>query len=319
MTTGTFLTSGDLIADRRFTFAQDLIARGDLAAAADLLAQALEIVPAFASAWFALGDLRERMGDAGGAIEAFRRAAACDAQDRHGANLRLARLNGADANMTSGYVRALFDQYADRFDRALVEGLAYRGPDILLAAVERACRDGGRALHFGSALDLGCGTGLAGAAFRPHVDWLVGVDLSGRMAAQARAKGLYDRLHMDGIVPFLAAQSAENARHRLIVAADVFVYFDDLAPVMKAAADVLASDGMLAFTVETHEGEGVVLRDTLRFAHSAAHVRAALSGANLALLSLDPVSTRTEKGVPVPGLVAAAAPAASSLRANAKP
>ena len=32
--------------------------------------------------------------------------------------------------------------------------------------------------RFGTMLDLGCGTGLAGAAFRPHVDWLAGVDLS---------------------------------------------------------------------------------------------------------------------------------------------
>ena len=43
-------------------------------------------------------------------------------------------------------------------------------------------------------LDLGCGTGLAGAAFRPHVDWLAGVDLSPKMIEVARAKGLYDRL-----------------------------------------------------------------------------------------------------------------------------
>ena len=39
-------------------------------------------------------------------------------------------------------------------------------------------------------LDLGCGTGLAGAAFRPFVDWLVGVNLSPAMVAQAAAKGL---------------------------------------------------------------------------------------------------------------------------------
>ena len=46
--------------------------------------------------------------------------------------------------------------------------------------------------HFGTMLDLGCGTGLAGVAFRPHVDWLVGVDLSPKMIEEARRKALYD-------------------------------------------------------------------------------------------------------------------------------
>jgi hypothetical protein len=48
-------------------------------------------------------------------------------------------------------------------------------------------------MRFGAMLDLGCGTGLGGAAFRAFVDRLVGVDLSPAMVAQASAKGLYDR------------------------------------------------------------------------------------------------------------------------------
>ena len=53
-------------------------------------------------------------------------------------------------------------------------------------------------------------------------------------------------------------------------------------------------------------GEGVVLQQTLRYAHGAAHVRAALAGAGLAALHLAEASTRTEKGVPVAGLVVVA-------------
>src|SRR6202158_1266745 len=64
-----FLSSGDLVADRRFDFARDLQLKGDIAAAADLLLQATELAPGFASAWFTLGEVRERlrMRDAGGA------------------------------------------------------------------------------------------------------------------------------------------------------------------------------------------------------------------------------------------------------------
>ncbi len=294
------ISSGDLIADRRYEWARDCEAKGDLAGATDLLAQALELAPQFASAWFALGEVRLKLGDRSGAVVAFERAQAVDPQDRHGAGLHLARLRGEVRAMPQGYVRALFDAYAPAFDEALTGALNYRAPQLLLRAVEKA--RGGR-MKFGSMLDLGCGTGLAGAAFRPYCDWLVGVDLSSAMLAKARAKGLYDKLFERGVMEFLAGEAADNARYHLIVAADVFMYFDDLAPLFTAVAPCLEQGGVLAFTVETHDVDGVLLRETLRYAHGAAHVRSALEKAGLKLLGLDSAATRTEKGAPVPGLV----------------
>ncbi len=84
-----FLSSGNLIADRRFDFGRDLMLRGDLAAAAELMEQAIELEPGFASAWFTLGDLREQLGAWDEAIVAYTHACACDPDDRHGAKLRL--------------------------------------------------------------------------------------------------------------------------------------------------------------------------------------------------------------------------------------
>ena len=300
-----FLSSGDVIADRRFEWARDQQAKGDLAGAADLLMQALELAPDYASAWFALGELREALGDHAGAIAAFESARVTDPQDRNGAMLRLVRLGSlCIAGMPEGYVRALFDSYAPNFDQALTEGLNYRAPDLLFHAVTAA--HAGQRMKFGSVLDLGCGTGLAALPFRPFSDWVVGVDLSPAMLAQARKKGLYDRLIECEAIAFLAGELNTGARYHLMLAADVFMYLDDLTKPIKAAARVLASPGQFAFTVETHNGEGVVLRETLRYAHSAAHVRAALEAASLKLLSLDFASTRTEKGLPVPGLIVVA-------------
>ena len=299
------LPSGNLIADRRFEWARDLAAKGDLDAAADLLTQTLELAPLYASAWFALGKIREKLNDRDGAIAAFRKAADADPQDRHGAALHLIRLGAKpSAAMPEGYVRALFDGYAPCFDRALTEGLGYRAPELLLHAVQAA--HAGSRIKFGSLLDLGCGTGLAGAAFRPFCDWLVGVDLSPAMLFQAQPKGIYDRLVESEVSSFLSGEAAARARYHLILAADVFMYLDDLGPVLKAAAAVLAPSGSMAFSMETHEGDGVILRDTLRYAHGATHVRAALAAAGLALVSLDSAATRTEKGVPVPGLIVVA-------------
>ena len=79
--------------------------------------------------------------------------------------------------------------------------------------------------------------------FRPFSDWMVGVDLSAAMLAQARAKGLYDRLIEAEALAFLEAEAKIGAHYHLVLAADVFMYFDDLAPVLKAAAQVLAPSG----------------------------------------------------------------------------
>jgi predicted TPR repeat methyltransferase len=203
--------------------------------------------------------------------------------------------------MPEGYVRALFDGYAPAFDQALTQGLGYRAPELLMRAVQAA--RGRERMKFGSVLDLGCGTGLGGAAFRPFCEWLVGVDLSPAMLTQARTKGLYGRLIESEVVGFLGEEAQAKARYHLILAADVFMYLDDLAPVFKAASAVLAPSCSIAFSVETHDGDGVILRDTLRYAHGAAHVRAALVKSSLKLVSLDSAATRTENGSPVPGLI----------------
>jgi predicted TPR repeat methyltransferase len=293
-----FLSSGDVIADRRFEYARDLVAEGDLTAAADLLEQTLELAPGYAAAWFTLGEVRDRAGDRDGAVAAFQKAADADLQDRHGAKLHLIRLGAAPAAaMPESYVRTLFDGYAPKFDHALTQGLGYRAPELLLRAVQASAVP----MTFAHALDLGCGTGLGGAAFKPFCDKLTGVDLSPAMLAQARAKNIYDRLEAGDVVAFL---QAETARYDLVLAADVYMYLDGLHPVLNAVKKVLTPGGLLAFSVETHDGEGVMLRDTLRYAHGAGHVRDALAAAGLDLVSLDSAATRTEKGVPVPGLIA---------------
>jgi len=291
-----FITSGDMIADRRYGLARDYAADGNLAAAADLYAQAVELAPGFASAWFALGEVFEKLGDPDAARAAFARAQGVDPEDRHGAALHLARLGAADpaTRELHAYVRTLFDQYAPRFDRAL-EGLGYRAPALLRDAVLAEGR------RFGTMLDLGCGTGLAGAAFRPHVDWLIGVDLSAKMLEEARAKGLYDRLEVGDLAAFLAEQPA--ARFHLVIAADVFAYVADLGEVCGAVARVLADDGLFGFTVETHAGNGAIVGAKMRYQHGEKFVRAAIADAGLAVRRLDAVSTRTENRVPVPGLL----------------
>jgi predicted TPR repeat methyltransferase len=307
MLTPKFQSSGDLIADRRFEWARDCEAKGDLAAAADLMQQALEIAPGYASAWFSLGGLREKLGDPAGAVEAYRKACEADPQDKHGAALKLMRLGAVPTSaMPQAYVRELFDQYAPAFDAALQEKLHYRAPALLRDAIGTICGERGRPFYFGSMLDLGCGTGLAGEAFRSSVDWLVGVDLSAGMVAEAKKKTLYDRLAVADMMQFLADEGESRAQYHLAVAADVFVYAADLDPVVAAIGEVLTERGLLAFTVETYNGDGITLGEKLRYAHGEAHVRSALGAGGFDILHVDVASTRTESGLSVPGLIVVA-------------
>ena len=295
-----FISSGDPLLDRRFQWADGLLGRGEPRAAAELLEETLARAPEFIAGWFLLGHAREQAGERRGAIEAYRRALALDRDDRLGAGLRLARLGEREASgaMPRAYVRTLFDQYAARFDGELRDALHYRGPELLRRAIDKVF---GADRRFARALDLGCGTGLMGEVMRGRTEELVGVDLSPAMLAAAEQRRIYDRLAIDDLVSFLAT---EERQFDLIVAADVFVYLDDLAPVLHLAALRLAASGAIAFSVETHAGHGVILRDTLRFAHGEPHVRAAAAEAALDVAYLAKASTRIEKNSAVEGLLA---------------
>lgn len=293
------------MADRRFEFARDLQLKGDLVAAADLLLQATELAPDFVSAWFTLGDIREQLGEQDAAIAAFRNAHAADPGDRHGASLRLMRLGAAQiSDMPQAYVQTLFDQYAPRFEASLVDDLGYRGPALLFKAVLAVRASEKKPAFFRRAIDLGCGTGLAAAAFAREVDHFTGIDLSPRMIERARLTSLYAELEVGDMVQGL--RSKPDASADLILAADAMVYVADLATVLAESARVLAAGGLLAFTAETHGGEGVILGGGLRYAHSAAYVRAQVAAAGLILSLLEDLSARNEDNVPAPGLVVVA-------------
>ena len=290
------LVCPDPIAARRYLYAQDLARDGDWRAAADLYAQALELAPDWAPAWIALAKAREMQNDVAGAAAAYRQSLRADPLDRPGAGPRLARLEGRPATaLPAAYVARLFDDYAPNFDLHLTQKLGYRGPELIAQALD-AVAPGRR---YGLALDLGCGSGLAGRALRARVQKLAGVDLSPAMIGKARETGLYDELEVADLVAFLAARSGAD----LAVAADALVYLGDLAPAFAAAARALAPGGLFAFTVESGETD-FALADHLRFRHSDAHLRAAAQRAGLNVSRLAPAATRSEAGAAAEGRVA---------------
>lgn len=201
---------------------------------------------------------------------------------------------------SDAFVTATFDAFAEDFDEVLAE-LEYQAPRLCAGLVEEqlAGRSGLRVL------DAGCGTGLCGALLRPFAARLDGVDLSPAMLSRARERGVYDKLERHELVDHLR-------RHRgaydVVVAADVLVYFGELAPLLQAAAAALGRGGLLVFTVEraADPAAAYVLHPHGRYSHGRAATEKRLFEAGLQLAACREVQLRLEGGEPVSGLLFAA-------------
>lgn len=302
----TQFSSGDVIADRRADYARMLAENGEHEAAVELMEQALDLVPDWPAGLVRLADYAEKAGLVDKAVPALRHVLDLDPEDIFGAWLKLALL-GAEAipdQPPSRYVEALFDDYADRFDAALVERLDYTVPAKLARLI--AGHDDRR---FDTAVDLGCGTGLFGAEIRDRVNRLEGFDLSVNMLAKAEEKGLYDLLakadlSLDAAGAGLVGDDLVERRADLVSAADVLMYLGDLANAFSLAAHLARPGALFAFSVEdAGEGDGYLLAPSLRYAHTERHVRQRLAENGFDVLTLTRTTIRMDGGKPVSGIL----------------
>lgn len=201
------------------------------------------------------------------AITAYRLAHESGA-DVDTVNYALAALGAADASPNTApaqYVRQLFDDYAEHFDAHLVEQLSYQTPQLLVDALSPLLPS--RPLTI---VDLGCGTGLCGPLLSRFSQRLIGVDLSQKMLAKAQQRGVYQQLMCADILDYLQSGDAEID---LLIAADVFVYLGDVAPVLQQAKRRLVRHGLLAFSVEHTDQADYLLQASQRYAHSFAYLQ----------------------------------------------
>jgi len=228
------------------------------------------------------------------AQNALRSAAILDATNAQASHM-LAALSAEDGGdegvhrrASPEFVAALFDDFASTFDEKL-GSLEYRVPGIIGAVAAKAR---GEENPFASALDAGCGTGLAGRFLRPLVTGpMIGVDISQRMLEKAAKCTLKtgcgieeeeDALSTDGkdeklydalvaldleamtldetlLAPGLSRSNSLTEKDKegfdLVVAADVMVYFGSLDEVVGNFAKLSRPGASLMFTCERATNE----------------------------------------------------------------
>ena len=197
------------------------------------------------------------------------------------------------------YVRHLFDQFSPDYDQHMLEELSYSAHRILRDLADMVIAPKPRTLNV---IDLGCGTGLAGACFKDLARRLDGVDLSPKMIAAARLRGIYDALTIADVE---ALSVRKRPSYDLVVAADTLVYLGDLGPVFRAVATWLKRGGFFLFTVEAKAEAGYELSPKRRYRHSESYLREEAAYAGLDVIGLLACSPRVEANVPVAGFAAA--------------
>lgn len=271
-----------------------LLVRSNQDESIEWLERTVAAEPNNAQALMSLATVRFERGETDPAKALIERAAAAAPNDEV-VGYQRARIEGdTSAQMPETLVRALFDDYAERFDTALIEGLKYQLPSLVAERV--------RALYPQlkcNVLDLGCGTGLFGAALGKINGYFIGVDLSENMLRIAAKRGTYQRLHVADIVEALAATDANE--YEVIVANDVVVYLANLERFVAESHRVLKPAGTLFFSCELadeHENS-VVLRPSQRYAHRLRDVRELCERKGFSQVSTETLVVREDHGQPV--------------------
>ena len=252
-----------------------------------------------AAAFGQLGDLYFELKQWDRAEVCFLESMHLDPQNEHAAH-RLVQLTACRrpereaVPWSTPQVADVFDRMAPTFDEQLLHYLHYQGPAVVSRVLQQFSAGG-------TMLDLGCGTGLIGAAARPFAQQLHGVDLSPRMIEMARKREIYDELTAADLCQYL--QGPAPPAHWLL-ALDVLVYVGPLDELFRLARQRAASQGRFLLTTELPPDDQAPLPWSWqpaahRYAHCPAYVEQTAQAAGWRVEHQEPISLRTERQRPV--------------------
>ncbi len=227
--------------------------------------KAITLKPDFAEAHNNLGNLLKSVGKLDEAITSFKKATALKPEYAEAKHMLSALLGQTTATAPPEYVESVFDNYATRFERNLVDKLEYKIPK---AITQMIIKDSGSD-SLGSIMDLGCGTGLLGIEIKNFCVNLEGVDLSKNMLDKAREKNVYDKLIKQDILTYLSTQTLN---FDYFISADVFIYVGDLFDVFRLIKSRNNKSGKLVFSTEHRDGDKFFLEQSGRYSHSKNYI-----------------------------------------------
>ena len=99
-----------------------------------------------------------------------------------------------------------------------------------------------------SAIDLGCGTGLVGVAFKDLVDRVIGVDFSENMIKKAKKKKEHETLYVGKLVTCIYAL---DAQYDLFILADVLIYAGALEALFESRKNHTSDKALFVFLLNT--------------------------------------------------------------------
>ncbi|MCH1444934.1 MAG: class I SAM-dependent methyltransferase [Luminiphilus sp.] len=136
----------------------------------------------------------------------------------------------------------VYDGWADRYDRELLEDWGYTSPQKAVHLLLEAMASNDLAV-----LDAGCGTGLVGVLLKEAgISSLTGIDYSPGMLAEAERKGVYDTLHtIDMNNPLTLPSDSFDA----VTCIGTFTSTHVKPQAVTELARVTRSGGVLVFTV----------------------------------------------------------------------
>ncbi|MBN07565.1 MAG: hypothetical protein CMM45_07020 [Rhodospirillaceae bacterium] len=270
--------------------------------AVSLYERGFDAEPERTEAYWELAYSREMSGDKEGAEIAYR---SCLAQhpDHGMASHLLAAMTGATTiRAPKNYVRDLFDDYAETFDKDLVSDLNYVVPQLIENAVSAylATCPRSTAPPFARVLDLGCGTGLVAEAIRPLTAHITGVDLSSKMLEIAMSENRIEESIVSDMIDFLQPSNNDD-KFDLIVCGDALVYLGALEDVFNGVSHQLVDGGIFCFTVEDLIEGDFALKPTGRYAHNKEYVTNLLIGSQQTVLHKSTIVPRHDSNREIRG------------------
>jgi predicted TPR repeat methyltransferase len=275
-------------AEANYNLAQICEDKGDYQGAFDLYQKATEANPGLFEAQHGLAMVSKALGHTELAKISLGRALQI-CPDRPSVQHLFAALSGDNPSAPpDSYVARLFNSYAPRFDAQLVKQLGYAAPLQLRELLESAVPPSTR---FQTALDLGCGTGLSGEAFRTLTEKLIGVDIAPKMLDIALKKKIYDALYKQPIKDFLLASPE---KFDLVIATDVFIYMGALEYLFELLPAHMSSGGYFIFSTELLDNGTYQLLHSGRYAHSQDYIKKLALNAGFAINATRQIDLRKE-------------------------